>query len=210
MRSVFPTSWLLASSLLLSSAAVRAQHVVLPPPPLPPPPPLGLVYLHIESPLPVTLTEHVGLRPLQYGFTGVTRRVCESPCDQVVDGRTGHEFTLDTPAFPEPGSFLLSRRAGPVRLYVKPGNTMGVEVARWLTGVGAAVHLFGAIGVGFGYSGTLSTPPAGLRAGAMGALITGTVALAVGIPLLMKASTRVHYEPDWKSAVGLSRGVFVF
>lgn len=88
-------------------------------PPAPPPRPgeLGAPKIHIRSSTPVTLHE-VTASPF-----GLVREItCQSPCDQVIDGRAGQTFYFAGDEIPSSERFHLIEKRGPVEATVSPGN----------------------------------------------------------------------------------------
>jgi hypothetical protein len=197
MRARVPAIHVLGASVLISAGA-RAQGAVAPPAPQPLPP--G-VFLHIESPLPVQLTEHLGVARTEYGAAPVvrvferTRAACTSPCDQVLDVRAGHELTLEAKGFPDPGPFRFPRQSGSLTLFVEPGSDGGMAVGRTATAVGGLAFTFGVVAVPFVFKDG-PAPVTGFNAFAVGMLVGGAAALAIGIPLLVTQHTRIRFSRD--------------
>lgn len=89
---------------------------------------LGVVKLHIQSPVPVTLMQ---TKPLGYVSAGgysmgvaATRSVCTAPCDRVIDSSDGSNYFLTGPSF-APHSLELSQRRGDVTAKVDTGSPAG-------------------------------------------------------------------------------------
>jgi hypothetical protein len=169
----------------------------------------GVVRLHVESPLPAQVTEHLGTSDTKYGRAVITvfeqiRRVCMAPCDTMVDGRSGNAFTVTSPTddFPEPGAFQLGDRSGDVTLRVEPGSNGRRAAGRWLTVLGGAAFLIGLIAVPLNYTRAVNDG-GGFKAVSVGMLLGGPAALGAGIPLLVTSRTRIRLEPRVGS-LGLS------
>lgn len=174
----------------------------------PPPPPgdgpepraggPGVVRLHIESPLPAQLIEHGGTAVGAYGGYNVVihqlRPVCLSPCDRVVDGSIGQDFTV-TGEFPAARPFKLHQMSGDVTMSVKPGSAGGI----W---GGATMITFGVIG---GLTGLIMLPmslasdrfrsPAFIGA-STGLLLGGAGLLVGGIIIAGRSTTKVTFTPS--------------
>src|SRR5262245_38612133 len=73
----------------------------------------GVVTLHIESPEPLFIQEHVGS---QRSF------VCASPCDRLIDGRRGQTFSASGDLGST--SFVLTGMQGNAELDVYPGSSL--------------------------------------------------------------------------------------
>lgn len=156
-----------------------------PPPgqPLPPPEPKlgspGVVRLHVESPLPARILAH---EPPAVGRVGgyvlVVHRaqnVCTSPCDRVIDGSTGHTFSVNG-EFPTPEPFSLSQHQGDMTLALKPGSNGMRTGGAWAAVFGSLAVLGGALTLPLAYAIRSHASPA-MR-------IAGIAQLGVGVPLL--------------------------
>lgn len=188
-----PRSRAAADERLLVPVPAPAESVVTPPAPLPP----GIFRLHIESQVPVPLTEHLGIVDTHYGVAKITvtestRLVCVSPCDTVIDARAGHELTLDPTEFPATWGFHLPGQGGNLTLFVKPGNEGGLTAGRWTTVLGAIAFSFGVIAVPLNYANG-PAPLTGFNAASVGMLAGGAVVLAGGIVLLVTQHTRIRF-----------------
>lgn len=167
----------------------------------------GIVKLHIESPVPAQVLEHVGTATGGNIIVLQFQPVCASPCDQVIDGRLGNQYTL-TGNFPTPSSFTLGQMSGDVTLTVAPGN-----VGRRLGGyAGVTLSLIGALlgpiflssagsqdndhatAVFYGH-GSSTADGTGLRVAGVTALVGGAVALVGGIYLFATSGTHTKLEP---------------
>jgi hypothetical protein len=89
-------------------------------PPSPPPvssPALGAPRIHVRSSFPVTLHE------VSSTFTGPFDQIeCQTPCDRIVDGRSGQVFYFAGDEIPESTRFRLTEKNGDVTATVKAGN----------------------------------------------------------------------------------------
>jgi hypothetical protein len=171
-----------------------------PPPPAPIEPKLGspgIVRLHVESPEPAQIIEHVGTSVGAAGaYTVVVhqlRPVCSAPCDRVVDGSGGQEFGV-TGRFPVK-TFTLTPYSGDVTLRVKPGST-GLRLGGWFVTPLAGATLIG--GVSFLAVGGSST----FRNAGIGMVVGGAVALAGGIAMLATSGTKVKLEQEGSARTG--------
>jgi hypothetical protein len=185
-----------------------------PPPPAddaaPPEPKMGttgVVKLHIDSPVPVTLIEQrSGIIGTYNGYGLVltaSRKTCSSPCDSVIDARRG-VFLIDG-QFPVPGSFDLSEMKGDVTMHVDPGSK-GMRaggVVAMVLGVTAAVTggvllplALGTSTTDLNTSVTVSTPNRPLQNAGIGLLAGGLAALGGGIALFVTGATHVKIEPS--------------
>jgi len=158
---------------------------------------LGVVRLHIDSPKPVKLVEHLGTSYAQAGGYAVQiehgRIVCGTPCDKPIDGSNGQEFIVEGDGVPASESFVLSDRQGDTLVHVDPGSyamiyggnaMLYLGVIGMITGISLAA-------VGAAIDGRTSDDflPIG------GALIGGSTALiGGGIALLVLGDTDVEIE----------------
>jgi hypothetical protein len=168
----------------------------------------GIVKLHIESPVPAQVLEHVGTVAGGNIVVLQLEPVCASPCDRVIDGRLGNQYVL-TGDFPTPSSFTLGQMRGDVTLTVAPGSTgrrvggfaavaivapLGLALGPLilsLAGVDADAH---ASAIRAGYVPSTGDGSGG-RAAGVTLLITGGVALVGGIYLLATSGTKTKLEP---------------
>jgi len=210
----------------LSSAPARAQDAPAPPPPsgasgaaapgpsVPAAPtpelgPRGIVRLHVDSELPVSVQSWT--RPGTAAHPLELSPVCMAPCDQVVDASHGEHFQASG-NFRGTMDFELTGLAGDVELEVAPGNARLHEPGWGLAviggigmGVGLSMLLLGQAesvvpSTGGGSSGSSLTPIGGATLGA------GVVMVLAGIVLLDRS--RAHFElhsqpsprgPAWKT-----------
>lgn len=170
-----------------------------PPPQMAPPEPqlgqMGVVRLHIDSPVPAQLIEHAGTSVGAYGGYGVVitqlRPVCMSPCDRVIDGTRGQGFTL-TGEFPSPSLFRFSDMRGDVHMRVEPGSTGRRIGGAWATILGGSVFLTGVIMLPISLGNTTSS----LRGSSIAMTVGGGIALAGGIALLATSGTKVFFHQE--------------
>ena len=108
----------------------------------------GVVRLHIDSPAPVVVRAHATAygQVGAYGFViDAARPVCASPCDKVIDGSLGQDFTVGGSGVTESRRFGLSGMTGDVQLNVSPGS-QGLRVGgAWLTILGGTAAISGAV-----------------------------------------------------------------
>lgn len=188
------------------------------PPGAPPPPPMpeaklgtfGVVRLHIDSPELVHVVEHAHAGTA-YGYSGsgtyavVFDRmtpVCDSPCDKVIDGRSGQKFTL-TGEFPEAGPFVLKDKSGDVKLTVKPGSIglrVGGSLSTTLGGTGVLVGLpLLIVGIASTTSDDLAIT-GGVVTGVSAAVLTG------GILMLVNGATKYVFGSSATPATAMAGG----
>jgi hypothetical protein len=183
-----------------------------PAPPAPAEPQMGapgVVRLHIESPTPAQLIEHGGTAIGSYGGYGVVihqmRPVCMSPCDRVIDGTVGQQFSL-TGEFPPPPPFRLLNLRGDVDLEVKPGSRGGMVGGGTMVTLGGISLLTGLILLPVSLSGhlecdyTLGGPCTKVRSSgfvgtSVAMTIGGAALLAGGIVLAIRSRTLLDIRP---------------
>jgi hypothetical protein len=149
---------------------------------------LGVVKLHIDSPRPVKVVEHLGTSYAQAGSYGVRVEhaaiVCGTPCDKTIDGSNGQEFIVEGDGVPASETFVLSDRQGDTVVHVDPGSygmiyggnaMLYVGVLGMITGL--SLTITGAI-VGES-TGDDIVPIGGILIGGSSALIGGGIALLV-------------------------------
>lgn len=165
----------------------------------------GMVRLHVESPEPVRVIEHLGTSYAQGGGYAIavqhSQAICGTPCDTVIDGTRGQQFVVVGDGVPESEPFVLSDRQGDASLYVDPGST-GMQVGgAWMGGIGIIAMLTGGV---FLLTGALvaETDTTGSASG-MGddfmlaggiSLGAGTALLGGGIALMIAGSTDVNLQ----------------
>ncbi len=177
----------------------------------------GVVRLHVQSSKPVVVHAHstttISEVPASAGF-GVgpayvasddagymldkQRAVCASPCDKIVDGSSGRDFSVGGESVPESGWFSLAGRTGDVTVDVSPGSfglRQGGYALLSLGGAGiaggAALMFVGATQSHIEPMGKLSTGNSGLVT-AGGAILGAGVATVVGaIVMLVESRTGV-------------------
>lgn len=166
----------------------------------------GVVRLHIDSPIPVTVAEHTPPRIVTAG--GYTfgydelKLACTSPCDKVLDTRDGHWFTAGEGMS---GTRLnMESMKGDAQLDVKPGSklTRGLGIAgTTIGGIGLAggvvMLVIGASGidrVDYG-TGSVRHESSPLVPAGVGALVGGAVTLVAGIVALKISGTKFELHP---------------
>ena len=183
----------LALAALLASTAARADD--------PAPVAAGVVKLHVESPTPVQVFEHVAPPGAAIGDAAAldgSRLLCTSPCDRVITFLPGQRFSARGD-FPGEKSFTLDAFHDSVSLDVSPGSnarrTWGIATTT-LGGVGvlAGASLFllpSAVNSGAASCVTCE----GGKTSALGVLVGGGVALLGGIVLLATSGTSWTLHP---------------
>ncbi len=171
---------------------------------------LGVVKLHIDSPKPVKLVEHLGTSYAQAGAYAVQVEhaaiVCGTPCNKTIDGSNGQEFIVEGEGVPPSETFVLSDRQGDTVVHVEPGSNA------MLFGGNTMVYL-GILGAVTGLSLTITGAVVGESTGddlvpIGGVLIGGSTALiGGGIALLVLGDTDVVVEskPTQPAQMGSAR-----
>ena len=150
----------------------------------------GMVRLYVESPKRVSIYE-------THGRGRVGRKVCESPCGEIVDGSSGESFIVRGKGVNASPSFTLEGLRGDARLIVDPGS-------RGRKAGGIVMTVFGGIGVGAGLLlGGIAIfddqakddqrEGAGILGGA--SFLVGSGLLAGGIALIASSGTQVEVVP---------------
>jgi hypothetical protein len=163
----------------------------------------GVVKLHIESPVPVTLmrTQPIGFVSAGGYTMGVaqTSNICNAPCDRLVDSTDGASYSLAGPSFhPEPVQFQQHR--GDVTARVDPGSSTGRTFGTLLEIGGGTGLLIGGTYWFLGKSTSADDQTQADRAEKMkstGLTIAGisAVALVGGIVLDIASAQHVKLEP---------------
>jgi hypothetical protein len=173
-------------------------------PPLPPPlvPELGAPRIHIEASSPVTLHEAT------VTLDGWRRPIeCQSPCDKIVDGRSGRAFFFAGDEIPESTRFLLSEKSGDVAVRVSPGNASARTAGTAMLATGIIGASVGAVLLPIGLAmnaSRASTPPPGPGLGALethasplplaGGIMLGAGAALVVTGIVMNVLGDTRYE----------------
>jgi len=107
------------------------------------PSPTGpLVHINVRGPGSVALYR---LRDVAQPEASERTKVCDAPCDVVVDAPPQADFVLDGPRMTPSLSFPLAGFPSPTTIRVRPGFR-GLSVAGWVTiGLGAAAVLAGGV-----------------------------------------------------------------
>jgi hypothetical protein len=171
----------------------------------------GVVRLHVMSPVPVEIYKHRD----SYGATsrGTTialdtpREVCTSPCDIVIDGSRGREFSVAGPNAVESSRFSVAGLTGDQQLEVSPGSP-GLRTAGSLLlagggiaiGVGALLAFAGAVGTSPKQDGDGFIRNEGLENTGLVLLGTGGAAIVGAIVMLIESKTEVDLHPAGPSA----------
>ena len=161
----------------------------------------GVVRLHIESPKPVQLHEHIGTSAVMGPYGGVvvshSRVVCESPCDQLVDARRGQRFVVAGDGVPASEPFQLHAQRGDVKMNVDAGSSGRRAGGVLLTSLGAAGVAYGVLGLVLGAvaNDDASTRDLGEALQTSGgiSLGAGVATLAGGIVLIATSRTRIDF-----------------
>lgn len=133
--------------LVVSFAAREARAQVVP----------EIVTLHVDSPVPVAVFGHV----TSFGVTSAgdsvvidtPTRLCVSPCDTLVDVRSGADLSVAGRDAVESPRFTVDGLVGPHRVEVSPGSPVVRAGGVALTAIGAAAVGIGAV---LGIGGALS------------------------------------------------------
>jgi hypothetical protein len=171
----------------------------------------GVVRLHVVSPVPVEIYKHRD----SYGATsrGTTialdtpGQVCTSPCDIVVDGSRGREFSVAGQHAVESARFSFAGLTGDQQLEVSPGSP-GLRTAGSLLlagggvaiGVGALLAFAGAVGTSPKQDGDGFVRNEGLENTGLVLLGTGGAAIVGAIVMLIESKTDVDLRPTGTSA----------
>jgi hypothetical protein len=175
------------------------------PPPLVPGTP-GVVRLHVQSPVPVAIYKHRD----SYGQTsrGTTlvldtpRPVCASPCDALLDGRLGREFSAAGDDAVESPRFSFAALTGDQELDVSPGSP-GLRTGGYLllavgglgVGAGTLLAVAGAIGTSPKAHGAGFVRNDGLETGGFVILGTGLVAMVGAFVAIAESGTTIRLRP---------------
>jgi hypothetical protein len=175
------------------------------PQPIPVPEPklgeVGIVKLHIDSSEPVQVFEHAA--PQVAGVGGYyavvidnSRLVCSSPCDLVIDGRQGQQFTAHGD-FPGAKSFTLNTFKDNVELAVSPGSSARRTGGIWATVLGGVGILGGGMLLLLQSSvdSLNGSSSSGGKTAGIGVLVGSGVALVGGIVLLATSGTSWKLHP---------------
>ena len=109
------------------------------------------VFVHIDSPVPVSLSEYLGHHSARIGRRvfgwSETRHVCDSPCDRRIS--SGDERYEITGVIPEAPRFSLHEMRGGVTITVQPGSPRPFAggLQGGLTALGLGVFSVGVPGV---------------------------------------------------------------
>jgi hypothetical protein len=157
---------------------------------------VGVVRLHIDSPVPAKLIEQRSAMVGAYGGYGVVlqqfQSVCASPCDKVIDGSQGQSFQLTSEEFPAPRAFSVAGLKGDVQLHVEPGSNGRRIGGLWLTIGGGSLVLVGALTLPLASLGQQTGQ--GLKYAGIGMLAGGGASLVAGIVLLATSGTKIRLE----------------
>ncbi|NUO54560.1 MAG: hypothetical protein HOV80_37435 [Polyangiaceae bacterium] len=134
-----------------------------------------------------------------------TRVACASPCDKVVDGSRGQRFIVQGEGVPPSETFVLNDRNEDMTLKVDAGSPGLLIGGNWLTGVGAAAAVTGAVMLPIAYAldDSSSTMSSFKVAGGV-TLGVGLAMLAAGIPMIIAGDTDIELAPtttalDWNA-----------
>jgi len=169
----------------------------------------GKVRLHIETDEPVQLIEEVASSygvVAGYGVYAVQTRVaCASPCDKVVDGSRGQRFIVQGEGVPPSETFVLNDRNEDMTLKVDAGSPGLLIGGNWLTGVGAAAAVTGAVILPIAYAlDDSSSTMSSIKVAGGVTLGVGLAMLAAGIPMIIAGDTDIELQPtttalDWNA-----------
>lgn len=166
---------------------------------------MGVVKLHIESSEPVQVFEHAAPQVAGIGGYAVvidnSTLVCTSPCDRVIDGRLGQQFTARGD-FPGVKSFTLNGFKDSVALDVRPGSNGMRTGGVWVTTLGGVGLVSGGtlLLLGSALSSTEGTGSSGMKTAGIGVLVGSGVALVGGIVLLATSGTSWKLHPTGAAA----------
>jgi hypothetical protein len=171
---------------------------------LPPPQPneLGAPLVHIESDAPVSLHEAT------VSLDGRRRPVvCRTPCDTVIDGRSGRAFYFAGDEIPESSRFLLTEKSGAVSVRVSPGNEalqpagttfltlgiLGASTGAVLLPIGLAINASrSAMATSGSPFPAADTKPSPLPL--VGGVMLGASAAMITVGIVMKVFSATRYE----------------
>jgi hypothetical protein len=170
----------------------------------------GVVRLHVQSPVPVEIYKHRD----SYGETSrgntivldTPRPVCASPCDVLVDGSRGREFSAAGEDAVESPRFSLAGLAGDQELDVSPGSP-GLRAGGYLllalagigVGAGTIVAFAGAVGTSPNPHGPGFIRNKGLETAGFVMLGTGVAAAVGAIVALAESGTTIRLRPGGAS-----------
>jgi hypothetical protein len=170
----------------------------------------GVVRLHVQSPVPVEIYKHRDSHgETSRGTTIVLdtpRPVCASPCDVLVDGRRGREFSAAGDHAIESPRFSLAGLTGDQELEVSgsPGLRAGGYLLLALGGIGLGAGTLlafaGAVGTSPNPHGSGFIRNDGLETGGFVMLGTGAVAMVGAIVAIAASGTTIRLRPDGATA----------
>lgn len=149
---------------------------------------LGVVKLHIDSPKPIKVIEHLGTSYAQAGSYALQIEhgaiVCGTPCDKTIDGSNGQEFIVEGDGVPASETFVLADRQGDTVVHVEPGSNAMIYGGSAMVYVGALGMITGlslaiAGSAIDGSTGDDILPIGGILIGGSSALLGGGIALMV-------------------------------
>lgn len=167
--------------------------------PAPPPEPKlgtpGVVRLHLVSPEPAQVIEHVGTSVGGMGgYTVVIeqlRPVCTAPCGQIVDGTKGQAFAV-TGRFPMPRPFNLNGYTGDVTLHLKPGSS-GLRIGGVMAIIfGGSALIPGVTMLAIGSSSEIGTST--MKSAGIGLTVGGALVLTGGIVMAALSGSKLQIE----------------
>jgi hypothetical protein len=101
---------------------------------------LGAPRLHIDSSTPVTLHE-----TLETDLGRIRPIDCQSPCDKVIDGRSGQVFFFAGDEIPQSSRFHVTEKSGDVTVRVSPGSFGVRKAGGVLIGLGITAAVAGSV-----------------------------------------------------------------
>jgi hypothetical protein len=158
----------------------------------------GIVRLHVDSPVPVHVSQVAGEAGSQF--------LCDAPCDRYVDARVGRlHFAFQGEGWIEPNTLSLALRKGDVGVVVLPGNALYQSLGLVMSLVGTLATSFGATfllcGIGsMDWCGNNQEKnplaESGARIASVSTFVGGVGLLVGGLMLELGHSTKLKVAPE--------------
>lgn len=117
------------------------------------------------------------------------RKLCDAPCDTMVDGSHGEEFVVEGPGIARSSPFILIDKPAEVTLHVRPGRRPLLFAGWALLAIGATAIVAGGIAL------TLADDDVDVRRGGGFTLLAGIPLAAGGGVMAAYGRTRWYFGP---------------